>query len=160
MDDVLELDSQLATHEKELEVKDLLAELKMAKPGSPNATIVENNIKTILEDMAGQVLRVKYEHEKLLLGLKKLVLEPRSLQLLLQRPTWLDAWCRGEERRCAQLWGRLPDDLVERILSMRTRARARPPNVLRYYYFDEYAMAKGVGQTYVKFSRCSSVFYA
>ena len=41
----------------------------MAKAGTTEATIVEKNIKTILEEMAGQVLRAKYEHEKLLKGI-------------------------------------------------------------------------------------------
>ena len=39
----------------------LIAELKVARPGSPEATIVEKKIKSILEEMAGQVLRAKLD---------------------------------------------------------------------------------------------------
>ena len=37
---------------------------------------------------------------------------PDSLQQLLQRPVWLDAWLRGEEARAALLWAKLPDDAM------------------------------------------------
>ena len=50
-------------------VHGLLAELKMAKPGTPEASIVENRIKTVLEVLAGQVLRARFEQERLLNGI-------------------------------------------------------------------------------------------
>ena len=48
---------------------------------------------------------------------------PDSLQLLLQRPVWLDAWRRGEERRAALLWSKLPDDAIQIVLDFHEHQR-------------------------------------
>ena len=43
---------------------------------------------------------------------------PDSLQLLMQQPVWLDAWRRGEEKRAALLWGKLPDTVIKIVLEL------------------------------------------
>ena len=48
---------------------------------------------------------------------------PDSLQLLLQRPVWLDAWRQGEERRAALLWSKLPDDAIQIVLDFHEHQR-------------------------------------
>ena len=50
---------------------------------------------------------------------------PDSLQQLLQRPVWLDAWRRGEEARAALLWAKLPDDAIQIVLDLATYSKWR-----------------------------------
>ena len=46
-----------------------------------------------------------------------------SLQLLLQRPLWMDAWRRGEEERAVLLWAKLPDNIMNTILDLLEQQR-------------------------------------
>ena len=48
---------------------------------------------------------------------------PDSLQLLLQRPLWMDAWRRGEEERAVLLWAKLPDNIMNTILDLLEQQR-------------------------------------
>ena len=50
--------------------------------------------------------------------------QPTALRVLLGRPAWLDDWRRGEEERAAQLWSKLPNDLILRIISLHNQDRA------------------------------------
>ena len=48
---------------------------------------------------------------------------PDSLQQLLQRPLWMDAWRRGEEERAVLLWAKLPDNIMNTILDLLEQQR-------------------------------------